>query len=356
MSEMERKVYVDERIGKPLSKNIFDKSGLLLYEKGTILTEDMLARLSAGSISVLKKPRPKRDGNFEFVPPQPVTEEKHFKLFNQKYEEKKEEVERLIVDISTGGVVDIDAIASQTSDMMSQLENKKDLLKYLSFIEGTDDVTYGHSINVSLLCNLFGQWLGMNDEELRLLTAAGMLHDIGKTLIPPEIITKAGKLTDAEFTVIKQHPELGCKLLKERGVAVEIQYAALMHHERVNGNGYPYGLAGDKIHKMASIVSICDIYDAMTADRSYRNKLCPFTIIDTFEHKFYGDLHTEYLFLFLEKISHSFKNHMVLLSNDEVGEVIHIHPHAISRPLVRTPEDTFINLADEKSLFILEVF
>lgn len=350
--------YIKSLIDKPIHTNVFDQTGRLLLEVGSIMTESIAKRLILADINI-PKPRKRADASAPvqlFEAPPPLTQDKHFRSFNQTYENKKVAIGQIIKDISAGSIVDIDLIYRQTESMMSELDNIKDLLKYLSFIEGTDDITHGHSINVSLLCNLFGQWLELPDDELKILTVAGMLHDIGKTQIPQEILLKKGRLTDEEFAVIKTHSEQGYKILNERKVDLDVQYAALMHHEKLDGSGYPLGLTGDNIHKIASIVTICDIYDAMTANRSYRKKLCPFAIIQSFENNFYGQLHTEYLIVFLEKISHSFKNHMVRLSNGEIGEVMFIHPRAIARPMVRLLTGEFIDLSRDSSIDIDEVF
>ncbi|MCL2203231.1 MAG: HD-GYP domain-containing protein [Defluviitaleaceae bacterium] len=356
--------------GVRLGANVYTKSGDLLLEKGTILTEKNIQRIrTAGVMNRQKKaepppeetlpeePPPQQTPPKEAPPATPITENKaNFQAFAQSYEEKKEESVKLIQDISNGGIVDVDAIVSQTDSIMSELTDKKDLLTFLSFMEGTDDVTYGHSINVSLLCNLFGQWLALEPHELKILTVAGMLHDVGKTRIPPEIINKPGRLTDEEFAIMKTHPQLGYDILSAQNMDKEIQHAALMHHEKIDGSGYPARMASDKISSMTSIVTICDIYDAMTANRSYRKKVCPFEILDFFENKFFGELHTEYLLLFINKIAHSYKNYFVRLSNGDTGEVVHIHPQSIARPIILTSQGVVVDLASDKSLSITEVY
>ncbi|MCL2605459.1 MAG: HD-GYP domain-containing protein [Defluviitaleaceae bacterium] len=350
--------------GTVLEMNVYDKDGHFLLEMGAPLTESCIRRiLAVGYINVYSRKREPSEGHppeaskaSAHAPPLTTTQKPRFQAFNKAYVEKKNDAAKLIHDISNGGIVDVEAIAAQTESIMSELNDKKDLIGYLTFMEGTDDVTYGHSINVSLLSNLFGQWIGLSADEMKVLTVAGMLHDVGKTQIPAEIINKTGKLTDEEFKIMKSHPKLGYDILTTRKLDKEIQFAALMHHEKLDGSGYPLRLTADKITRFASIVAICDIYDAMTANRSYRPKICPFTIFETFENKFYGELHTEYLLVFLDKIAHSFMNNLVKLSNNEVGEVIHVHPKSISRPIIRLDNGTFVDLQTDKSLSVAEVY
>ena len=112
-----------------------------------------------------------------------------------------------------------------------------------------------------------------------------MLHDIGKLKIDPKILNKKGKLTDEEFEEIKKHPVLGYEIVKDMDLPEKIKEAVLMHHEKINGTGYPSGLKGEEISNYAKIVSICDIYDAMTSTRTYRKRFCPFQVIRNFERQ-----------------------------------------------------------------------
>ena len=102
-----------------------------------------------------------------------------------------------------------------------------------------DDSTYVHSINVALIATVLGRWLHMSEEELKILTSSGLLHDIGKLLIPKEILTKPKKLTEEEYTIIKTHPKKGFELLKTLDLDERILFSTLAHHERCDGSGYP---------------------------------------------------------------------------------------------------------------------
>jgi len=218
----------------------------------------------------------------------------------------------------------------------------------------SDEATFGHCINVSLLCNLFGHWVNMEEDEIVLLTVAGILHDIGKTKIPEQILCKRGRLTEEEFTIMKTHTSVGYDLLRSMNIQEDIKLSALMHHEKIDGSGYPMGAVGSGINKFACIVSICDIYDAMTADRCYRGRLSPFYVIKTFETQSYGELNTEYLLTFLQNIAYTFLNSMVKLNDGRECEVVFINKQHLSRPIVKHGND-LIDLLLHKELDILEV-
>ena len=133
-----------------------------------------------------------------------------------------------------------------------------------------DPSTLVHSQNVAMLAVAVGEQLSLPAPALRRLAVAGLLHDIGKLRIAPEILNKPGKLTDAEYRTIKTHPQAGANILERVGSFAEEIPIVLAHHERVDGGGYPHGLAGERIPLEARILSIVDVFDALTSWRAYR--------------------------------------------------------------------------------------
>lgn len=143
-----------------------------------------------------------------------------------------------------------------------------------STIEAKDFYTAGHSDRVSELVCFLCEEIEMSAKETQEIHIAAHLHDIGKVGIPDGILLKTGKLSDAEFEVMKSHPEIGYKILQKAGLN-SISEMVRHHHERFDGTGYPNGLSGEKIPLGARIITICDSFDAMTTNRSYRNAVSP---------------------------------------------------------------------------------
>ena len=137
-----------------------------------------------------------------------------------------------------------------------------------------DRESLGHNRRVAQLCVQIGRQMAMTAAELRVLGRAGLLHDIGKLGIPDEILDKHSPLDQSEWTLMKSHPEIGLSILGERRSRREL-LAVLYHHERLDGSGYPYGLAGQAIPIEARIVAAADTYDALTSDRPYRKARPP---------------------------------------------------------------------------------
>lgn len=132
-----------------------------------------------------------------------------------------------------------------------------------------------HNLRVARLCVQIGRQLSMSAAELRLLARAGLMHDIGKLGIPDAVLSKHAPLDEAEWTLMKSHPEMGLTLLDQAGQSSREVLAVLYHHERLDGSGYPYGLTGAAIPIEARIVAVADTYDALTSDRPYRRACSP---------------------------------------------------------------------------------
>ncbi len=141
----------------------------------------------------------------------------------------------------------------------------------INLIKVSDEYTFKHSVDVATMAMVIGQNYGLSKEELRELGVAGLLHDLGKSQIPLEVLNKPGKLDDMEFELMKQHSLFGFKILKEKNQFNEaILKGVLQHHEKISGKGYPLGTADAGIHKYAKIIAVADVYDALVTERPYK--------------------------------------------------------------------------------------
>jgi HD-GYP domain-containing protein (c-di-GMP phosphodiesterase class II) len=193
---------------------------------------------------------------------------------------------------------------------------------------------------------MIGRWLKLDKKDLDTLTVAGLLHDIGKVRIPDEILNKTGSLTDEEFAKIKEHPKLGYDILKKQPkLDPRIVNAALMHHERCDGSGYPSKLTEDSIDDYAMIVAIADVYDAMTAARTYRAPLCPFQVISNFEKDGYQKFSTKYILTFLGHIAQTYQSNRVMLSDGRACNIVMLNQNSLSRPIVQFDDKSCLDLS-----------
>ena len=157
-------------------------------------------------------------------------------------------------------------------EISSSVLRNPDALINLARLKNKNDYTYMHSVAVCALMVSLAKQLGLNESQIRQAGLAGLLHDIGKMMIPEEILNKPGKLTDAEFALVKSHPSEGHKMLEEgNGVSDAALDVCLHHHEKVDGSGYPERLSDTQISLYAKMGAVCDVYDAITSNRPYKN-------------------------------------------------------------------------------------
>ena len=249
--------------------------------------------------------------------------------------------------LSDGGTVNKEELLSKTISLVSPKQTTLDVFDMLHNMRQVNDSTYAHSLNVAIISRIIGKWLHFSNEELDTLTLAGLLHDIGKTKIPDEVLNKDGKLTDEEFQMIRNHPKYGYDILKSQPLNSHIKKAALMHHERCDGSGYPMGLTMEEIDDYALIIAIADVYDAMTAARSYRAPLCPFGVIAEFEKDGLQKYKPKYILTFLENIANAYQNNRVMLSDGTSARIVLLNHRRLSKPLVQLDDGACIDL--EKS-------
>lgn len=249
--------------------------------------------------------------------------------------------------LSDGGTVNKEELLSKTISLVSPKQTTLDVFDMLHNMRQVNDSTYAHSLNVAIISRIIGKWLHFSNEELDTLTLAGLLHDIGKTKIPDEVLNKDGKLTDEEFQMIRNHPKYGYDILKSQPLNSHIKKAALMHHERCDGSGYPMGLTMEEIDDYALIIEIADVYDAMTAARSYRAPLCPFEVIAEFEKDGLQKYKPKYILTFLENIANAYQNNRVMLSDGTSARIVLLNHRRLSKPLVQLDDGACIDL--EKS-------
>lgn len=269
-------------------------------------------------------------------------------IFTISVDKFKKEINDFIIK-NTSDVVG--NMLHEANTILSQTRNPLHLLDMMQCLHGYDDMTYMHSMNVALICHIIGSWINLSQADIDILVTCGLLHDIGKLKIPVKIITKPGKLTDEEFELIRSHPQMGYDILSTKNLDERIKLAALQHHERINGSGYPNHLTAPEIQQFSSIVAIADVYDAMTSNRAYRKGMCPFTVIATFEKE--KELYDPgLLYLFMQRTVEAYINTEVLLSNDEHGKVVMINQALPSRPVVVTDNNTY-DLSRDSSIDIV---
>lgn len=346
--------------GMVIAKDVHNTNNILVMGKNTVLSDDSITKLAFHSIysvyikeDVVEVPKPSYE---RIYTPSKIKETPEFKAFKKSYDEEVKNLEITFNDIITlqSRKIGISELCQQATSMLDDTRGGIHVFDILHNLRDYDDSTFNHCMNVALICNVFADWMHMSAMEKEIATVSGLLHDIGKLRIPEQIVKKAAKLTDEEYDLIKTHPMEGYNILFESRFITGIQNAALMHHERVDGSGYPLGLKGAQIDKFAKMVAIADVYDAMTAARVYRGALCPFKVIEMFETEGLSMFDPEYLLVFMENIVQTYIKNWVRLSNGKEGEIVMLNKQKLSRPVILCGTE-FINLAEHTELSIEQV-
>jgi len=252
------------------------------------------------------------------------------------YNEAKTLQLKAFKDIEAGRSIDIPPFKELASGFMDSVFRNQDALACLTQIRQKDAYLLEHSINVSILMSIFAKHLGIEKNIIEQLTTGALLHDIGKIKIPDEILNKPGRFTKAEFEIMKKHSLFSKEILEEAGLTGFAVDIAGMHHERLDGNGYPFAKKGDEISQYVRMASIVDVYDALTAERVYKAGMEPikaFKILkDGCPDSFDGELLTK----FIQCIGIHPVGTLVKLSSQKVGLVIQSNPDKPLKPVVKT--------------------
>ncbi len=237
---------------------------------------DVAPATPAPSAAAAPAPKPAKAAPFRFPAAVPTSMAAELDRAAQLLTESKTAVSSMFHEARMGNAIAAEQVQPLVDEIAMSVMRNPDALVGLVRLKNADDYTYMHSVAVCALMIALARELKMPDEQVRELGLAGLMHDIGKMLIPHDILNKPGGLTEDEFTAVKDHPVAGHRLLLAgSGVSEVVLDVCLHHHEKVNGKGYPDGLAGNAISVAARMGAICDVYDAITSDRPYKSGWCP---------------------------------------------------------------------------------
>lgn len=350
--------------GMIAARDVYTRNDQLLLAKDGVIDANVIARVTLfGILSVpvyaskeVDLDIPEDDFDDRHMS---QNEKKEFMEFKKNYDLTINSVtDSMNQLLKVGEEINSDKLIEDVDKLVFKSRSKYHIFDMLHNIKSFDDETYKHSVNVAMINNVFADWLGMSETEKKLLTMCGLLHDVGKLLIDKDVLRKPGRLTDEEFEEIKQHPMRGYQCLKDKKIPESVKRVALLHHERSDGKGYPFGFRISEIDPYAAITAIADVYDAMTATRVYRKGMSPFDVIRIFEEDGRKQFNPIFLVPLLNNLTNTYLQHEVVLSNGLMGKIILINKNELSRPMVMLDSidsRKFIDLSKERDIKITEV-
>lgn len=334
--------------GMVLARNV-EQNGKVLIKKDIPINKQMITRIRSllftGDVEVYNKKIEKKSSK----------REAQYKKVEEEFNEIALKLPRTFRQL----VNENDSAMNEIREFAQKIQNElkpgslviKDIVLYGS---GTDSI-YRHGVNVAALSALLGNWLGIDKARISFLVYSAILHDYGKTKIDRELLKKEETLTRNEFNTIKNHAHIGYNIIKNISFFdTAVCYGVLMHHERLDGSGYPLGLKDEAIHPFAKIIAIADVFDAINSDRGYKKKKMPFEALQIVKNESLGKLDYEYAKVFLEHIVGYYTGEEVLLNTGEVCKIIQMNINDLEKPLILRGED-FIELEKEKGLYVKEM-
>jgi len=328
-----------EIIGKATSYDIFNENGILLLPRYSKLNQDKIDWLEQHKIFLTV------DDVINFDTP----------YYHKVVDEAVSGSKKVFDEVRRSLKLPMEYVEKNIVSSVTNIASGAHVIDLFMSLQAKDDYTYRHNIAVGALASLVGKWLNLTDDEILHLSMAGFLHDVGKMKVPEEILNKPGPLTDKEFSIMKQHTVYGYEIIKNTvGTTHRQALAALQHHERMDGSGYPLGLTQQKIDLFGRIIGVVDVFHAMTSKRVYRDELPFYKVLYQMSRDSFGQLDPMITRLFIENMMLSLIGHNVLLTDQRQANIVMIHKNDPMNPLIKI-DDHFIDLSKNRSLHIEKV-
>ena len=252
--------------------------------------------------------------------------------------------------------LNIDDCIYIANSIVEEIRESESMIVETVHLASYDNYTYSHSVNVNILSVVLGVACGLRDDDLKKLSQAALLHDIGKTCVPIEIINKPGRLTEEEYEEVKNHPRYGYNMLRNiYEISSVARNAFLSHHENEDGSGYPRGLTSEKIHLLAKIIHVADVYDALITKRIYKEAMNPADALEYLMGNAERMFDKELVTTFLEYVAPYPLGVQVELSTGQKAIVIKNNRGMLSRPVVRLDSGTRVDLLEHLDITIVKM-
>lgn len=351
---METLACISLKRGMIIAQDVMSHKNDVLVPAGTAVTPEIIDKLKKYNILVvtIKDALDLATTHFERIQASP-----DFQNFQEVYQTCMTEYQSAVKNlIEKHYTINYSLLMSLYDRMVSCTSSPEKLLDFLyNQMPTEDEITHAHCLKSALICGVFGKWISFSDVEIRTLIQAGFVYDIGKLLVPQELLWKSGKLTEEERKEVQNHTVLGCQLMRNAAAPEEVANTVLTHHERIDGTGYPNGLKDKEISKYAKVLSIIDSYEAMTAARTYRNPLMPFEIIGILSEDAGTKFDSQYLFPILYHLATLQIGSHVRLSDGRDVTVKYINKNLMKYPIVMDENEKLIDLSKEPETKIVTI-
>jgi HD-GYP domain-containing protein (c-di-GMP phosphodiesterase class II) len=343
-----------------VTNDIFSLSSSPIIPQKTVLNGEKIGFINAFLIKEVEvEPFLSNGDRFD---PEAIEEEQEEKdqgeetTFSMQYKEAVLGYKRLFTNWQAGSQIDIPDLRKIIVPLLEMAINSPNEIFRLPHYSTKEDYLYHHAVAVAAISSVLANRLHYQKGEWIQIGLAGALSDCGMAKIDNQIINKRGHLTKNEFQEIKKHPEISYSMLKQVAILTEsVRKAVFQHHERIDGSGYPLGLKGENLHTYAKIISVSDIFHAMTSERFYKPKQSPFKVLETIMQDNFGKYDLQVVEALTKAITNFSSGTRVALSNEQIGEIVFIEQQHPTRPMIKLDSGEIIPLSSHRDLFIEDI-
>jgi putative nucleotidyltransferase with HDIG domain len=309
----------------------------MLASAGTIVNNDLIKKFENWEIA-------KVDIVAE-ITENPIVDPKVQKFLNQ-YNQSVTVMQKAFDDIRQTQDVPVEEFTETADGIVDNVSDSMNIIDKIYDLPVCDDYTFRHSVNVSAISALIATWLKFPAENVSAIALAGLLHDVGKSQLPPALLNKPYKLPPAEYAIYQTHTKLGYELAnKKHTIARSVLYAILEHHERMDGSGYPVQLCAPDIHPYAKIIAVADMFDeSLTINCDTPGAVSPYLSLDKLREEI-GCLDAKACITFRENMMNFLSGNRVMLTNKQAGRVVFLNKDKPSRSMVQMDDGTVLDLS-----------
>lgn len=357
-----------------IGRTVYDgDSENVLVEGGTVLDKEIIKLLKEKGVAsvyvdedsilaaVQKEKAVKRERAKADELPAPERDAKLDRQYEEDYRYVYSEMEKLFKGAAETGKLNMDILQSVMSSgrLRDLYKEGATAVSMIYSMDQEGDYNLHHCVHLAILGGLMARWMGLTGIDRQNMVLAGLFLDIGKQMIPKDLLEKKGLLTEEEFDILKNHVVDSFKIVEKSELAgrTDLMNGIIQHHERDDGSGYPSGLKGDTITIFGKVLAILDCYDAMASSRSYAEKRSPFEVFKVlYADVLDGKLDSEYAVLFMRKMNAALNGCWLRLSDGTAGRIVYIDESRVTAmPVVQLADGGFINLNTVKDITVVEI-
>jgi len=346
------------QLGDRLSSDVQTALGSVLLQEGRVLSERDMEILQAFLIPSIEVVRNGLEESAAEENPNEIaaTAETKLTMLQQEFLLMEKQLQRTISMVNSGQKIPVLDLRNGLTALIGHMHDYNVLTFSVPLSLGDPNILIRNSILCAMTSYQLAKWNKFPEKDWLPIAMAGLLHDIGNVKVDPAIFNKPSGLTAEEIQEMRQHTVYGFKLLE--GIASfnqGIWLAALQHHERIDGSGYPLKVKGEKIHPYAKIVAIADMYHAMTSNRKYRKAESPYLVLEELHAGSFGKLDPLYVQTFIERTTQFHNGVFVKLNDGRIGEIVFTDRQNPTRPMISI-NGQIVNLGLNRQWHIVEVF